>query len=139
MAMKKVSTEMRLVLLKIVHQYWNRLDPNAEWNQAMLCIIKKKRKHEDLNNYRGICLQDQIARYVSSIVGSRLLAMLKEHVIKVQLGCQPLRGCPDALFIVRSALQIRHKSMQATYSSTCSRLSIENFFLKLLPSLGSLS
>jgi exonuclease III len=116
MAMKKLPAEMRQILLKIVHRYWNGLDPNPEWNQALLCIIyKKKGKHEDLNNYRGICLQDLIARYVSSIVSSRLLVMLKEHGIEEQLGCQPLRGCRDALFIVRSALQIRHKHMQPTW------------------------
>jgi hypothetical protein len=114
--MKKLPREMRLVLLSIIHRYWNGLDPNPEWNQALLCIIyKKKGKHDDLNNYRGICLQDLIARYVSSIISSRLLKMLKEHGIEEQLGCQPLRGCRDALFIVRSALQIRHKHMLATW------------------------
>jgi hypothetical protein len=41
--------------------------------------------------------------------------MLKEHGIKEQLGCQPQRGCRDTLFIVRSALQIRHKHMQSTW------------------------
>jgi hypothetical protein len=66
---------------------------------------KKKGKQDDLNNYRRICLQGKI----------RLLIMLKEHIIEEQLGCQPLRGCRDALFIVRSALQIRHKHMQATW------------------------
>jgi hypothetical protein len=79
----------------------------------------KKGKHDDLNNYRGICLQDLIIIYVSSSISSRLLTMLKEHGIEEQLGCQPLRGCQeDALFIVRSALlQIRHKHMQATWGS----------------------
>jgi hypothetical protein len=33
-----------------------------------------------------------IAIYVSSIISTRLLIMLKEHGIKEQLGCQPLRG-----------------------------------------------
>jgi exonuclease III len=116
MAMKKLPREMKLILLNIIHRYWNGLDPNPEWNQALLCIIyKKKGKHDDLNNYRGICLQDLIARYVSSIISSRLLILLKEHGIEEQLGCQPLRGCRDALFIVRSALQIRHKHMHDTW------------------------
>jgi hypothetical protein len=42
LAMKKTPTEMRLILLKIVH-HWNGLDPNPEWNQALLCIIYKKK------------------------------------------------------------------------------------------------
>jgi hypothetical protein len=105
---------MKDTLLKIIHRYWNGLDPNPEWNQALLCIIyKKKGRQDDLNNYSGICLQDLVARYVSSIISSRLFAvMLKEDGIKEQLGCQPERGCRDALFIVQSALQIRHNHLQ---------------------------
>jgi hypothetical protein len=55
-------------------------------------------------------------RYVSSIISSRLLTMLKEHGIEEQLGCQPLRGCRDELFIVHSALQLRHKHMLPTWA-----------------------
>jgi hypothetical protein len=69
-----------------------------------------------LNNYRGICLQDLVARYTSSIISSRLLKMLKEHGIEEQLGCQPSHGCRDALFIVRSALQICHKHTLLTWA-----------------------
>jgi hypothetical protein len=61
-AMKKLPREMRAVLLNIIHQYWNGLDSNPERNQALLCIIyKKKVKYNGLNNYQGICLQDLIA------------------------------------------------------------------------------
>jgi hypothetical protein len=117
MAMKKLPKEARMALLDVIHRYWNGLDENPEWNEALLCIIyKKKGKHDDLNNYRGVCLQDLIARYVLSIISSRLLTMLREHGIKEQLGCQPLRGCRDALFIVRSALQLRHKHMLPTWA-----------------------
>ena len=42
--------------------------------------------------------------------------MLKEHDIEEQLGCQPLRRCRDALFIMRSALQLRHKHMLPTWA-----------------------
>jgi hypothetical protein len=42
--------------------------------------------------------------------------MLKEHDIEEQLGRQPLCGCRDALFIVRLALQLRHKHMLPTWA-----------------------
>jgi hypothetical protein len=42
--------------------------------------------------------------------------MLKEHGIKEQLGYQPLQGCRDALFIVRSTLQLRHKHRLPTWA-----------------------
>ena len=40
--MKNLPSEMRSVLLSIIHQYWNGLNPNLEWNQALLCILYKK-------------------------------------------------------------------------------------------------
>jgi hypothetical protein len=52
-AMKKLPKEARETLLSIVHRYWNGLDDNPEWNQALLCVIyKRKGKQDDLNNYR---------------------------------------------------------------------------------------
>jgi hypothetical protein len=58
--------EARVALLNIIHHYWNGLDKNPKWNKALICIIYKKRgKHDDLSNYRGVCLQNLIARYVS--------------------------------------------------------------------------
>jgi hypothetical protein len=110
--MKKLPQEMRSILLEIIHQYWNILDLNPKWNQALLCIIcKKKGKEDNLNNYRGICLQDLTGRYVSLKISSRMLIMLKKHGIKEQLGCQPKHGFRDDLFFIRSALQMRHKYM----------------------------
>jgi hypothetical protein len=76
---------------------------------------RRKVSTGDLNNYRGVCLQDLIVRYVLSIISLRLLKnMLKEHGIKEQLRYQPLRGCRDALFIVHSVLQLRHKHILPT-------------------------
>jgi hypothetical protein len=41
-----------LIMLAIIRQYWNGIDDNPEWNQALLYIpYKKKGKQEDLNNY----------------------------------------------------------------------------------------
>jgi hypothetical protein len=43
MAMKKLPRGMRAVLLKIIHQYWNGLDSNPEWTQALLCVSSIRR------------------------------------------------------------------------------------------------
>jgi hypothetical protein len=55
-------------------------------------------------------------RYISSIISLRLLKMLKEQGIKEQLGYQLLCGCRNALVIVSSALQLRHKHMLPTWA-----------------------
>jgi hypothetical protein len=64
-----LSREADLIMLDIIHRYWNQIDNNPKWNQTLLCILyKKKGKQDDLNNYRGICLQDLIvAGYTSSM------------------------------------------------------------------------
>ena len=85
-------------------------DTNPEWNKSILrWIYKGKGNISDPNNYRGICLQDVVARYLSSILSSRLLKMLDKEGIETQLGSQPGRGCRDALYILRSLLQVRRK------------------------------
>jgi hypothetical protein len=85
MAMEKLPRKAKIVKLEVVHWYWNGLNPNPEWNQALLQIIyKKKGNHDNLNNYKAgeVCLHNLITRYVSSIISSRLLIMLKEHGIE---------------------------------------------------------
>lgn len=87
MAMKELPTEARVALLSIIHCYWNGLNKNLERNEVLLCIIyKKKGKHDNLNNCRGIYSQDLIMRCISLIISSRLLEMLKEHGIEEHLG-----------------------------------------------------
>ena len=43
-AMKKLPMEARETLLSIVHRFWNGLDENPEWNQALLYYIQEKRQ-----------------------------------------------------------------------------------------------
>jgi hypothetical protein len=40
--MKKLPREARLIMLDIIHHYWNGIDDNPEWNEALLCILYKK-------------------------------------------------------------------------------------------------
>jgi hypothetical protein len=45
-ALKKLPREARMVLLDILHMYWNAdLDDNPEWNQeaCYACILVKKK------------------------------------------------------------------------------------------------
>jgi hypothetical protein len=75
-AMKNLSEEHKDELLVILQRYWSRTDANPEWNKSILrWIYKGKGKNtSDPNNYRGICLQEVVARYLSSILlNTRLL------------------------------------------------------------------
>jgi hypothetical protein len=78
-AMKNLSEEHEDETLAIIQRYWNGTDANPEWNSSILCwIYKGKGKSSNPNNYRGICLQDIVAKYSSSILSIRLLKMLKK-------------------------------------------------------------
>ncbi len=61
----------------------------------------------DPSNWRGICLQDMVARVLSSILAGRLQVVLATYGIAEQFGSQAGRGCIDGIFTVRSVLQIR--------------------------------
>jgi hypothetical protein len=83
-AMKNLSKEHKDELLAIIQRYWNGTDTNLEWNSSILhWIYKGKGKSSDPNNYRDICLQDVVARYLSSILSTRLLKMLDKEGIEM--------------------------------------------------------
>jgi hypothetical protein len=110
-AMKNLSEDHEDELLAVIQRYWNGTDTNPEWNTSILrWIYKGKGKSSVPNNYRGICLQDVVARYLSSILSTRLLKMIDKERTETQLGSQPGRGCRDALFILRSLHSKQDKS-----------------------------
>jgi hypothetical protein len=42
--LKMLPREARLIMLvDIIHHYWNSIDDNPEWNKALLCILYKKK------------------------------------------------------------------------------------------------
>ena len=78
-----------------------------EWHHAILKCLPKKGDMSDPSNWRGICLQDMVARVLSSILAGRLQVVLATYGIAEQFGSQAGRGCIDGIFTVRSVLQIR--------------------------------
>jgi hypothetical protein len=43
-AMKKLPKEARLIMLDIIHHYWNGIDNNPEWNVKPSCASCTRRK-----------------------------------------------------------------------------------------------
>eukprot|EP00978_Attheya_sp_CCMP212_P012017 scaffold29800_cov23-Attheya_sp.AAC.1 len=82
------------------------------WHKNTLCALAKQGKgkdHSDPNNWRGICLAEIPANTQSSIISTRLLIHLEKVGIETQYGCVPGKGCADALFAIKNALQSRRQ------------------------------
>jgi exonuclease III len=107
--LKHCSAEALESILGVLTRFWNGEQDNHQWHLASLCIIYKgKGKLNDLNNFRGVALQDMMARLISAIISKRLLdGPIAKYGIQAQFGSQPLVGCRDAIFTLRSMLELR--------------------------------
>jgi hypothetical protein len=76
----------------------------------------KGKDYSNPNNWRGICLAEIPAKIQSSIISSRLLEHLKLVGIETQYGCVPGKGCTDALFAIKNALQMRKQHGQNAWA-----------------------
>jgi hypothetical protein len=122
-ALKALDNELlQDCLLSFLTDYWN--DPEVDyesWHRQGLCALRKAGKgkdYSDTNNWRGICLAEIPAKIQSSIISTRLLENLADLDIGIetQCGCVPGKGCADALFSMKSALQIRKQHGQDTWA-----------------------
>jgi exonuclease III len=107
--LKHCSAETLESVLEILTNFWRAEQDNPQWHIASLSIIYKgKGKQSDLNNFRGVALQDMMARIMSAIISKRLLdGPIAKYGIQAQFGSQPLVGCRDAIYTLRSILQLR--------------------------------
>jgi hypothetical protein len=72
--LKHCSAEALESVLEALTCFWNGEQDNHRWHLASLSITHKgKGKLNDLNNFRGVALQDMMARLMSAIISKRLL------------------------------------------------------------------
>jgi hypothetical protein len=108
------------IMFEFLTLYWTdtEIDYN-EWHRNSLCALRKPGKgkdYSDPNNWRGICLAEIPAKIQSSIISDRLLHHLERVGIETQYGCVPGKGCADALFAIKTALQIRKQHGKNTWA-----------------------
>ena len=102
-AIKALPEEGIDALHQMYTTYWEDKTTNhSEWQTAMLEILyKNKGDQKALKNFRRIVLQDMFA---SSIIASKLAIAVKKHGVQMQYA---MVGCTDALYVIKSALQLR--------------------------------
>jgi hypothetical protein len=105
-------------VLEALTCFWNGEQDNHQWHLASLSVIYKgKGKLNDLNNFRGVALQDMMARLMSATISKRLLdGPIAKHGIQAQFGSQPLVGCRDLIFALRLMLELRRDHNLQTWA-----------------------
>jgi len=103
---------LRLIIDKI----WSVGRMPEEWSINLLKLLPKKGDLHDINNWRGIMLMEPALKIFSSILGARLQLVLGKEGLESQCGFSPNRGCMDAIFAVKLALQKRHEHNLGTWA-----------------------
>jgi hypothetical protein len=103
------------VLEGIILDFWQGNVCYEEWLVGRLKLLPKKGDLKNPNNWRGIMLLDISGKIVASILSERLQGLLMRHGIECQNGFSRLRGCPDALFSLKMALQKRREHKRDTW------------------------
>ena len=104
------------VLEKIITQFWTDPNFNPEiWKHVVLTILPKSGDLSNPNKWRGIALLDICSKAVSSIAATRLAIHLKGFGIEEQAGSTPDKGCADATFTLKTALQTLREHDQESW------------------------
>jgi hypothetical protein len=77
--------------------------PSA-WRKSFIILIHKSGDKRDLNNYRGISLQNCIAKLFSSALNKRLRSHYKNLFSSQQFGFRPHHRTTDSLFILKTLI-----------------------------------
>lgn len=103
-------------LQRLIGKFWD--DPDflpQELTEIKLRVLPKKGDLSNPNKWRGIALGDVAAKTVSSILTHRLTKHLGDFGIDEQCGCLFRKGCTDATFSLKTALQTLREHGQSAY------------------------
>ena len=87
-----------------------------DFQQIKLSVLPKKGDLSDPNKWRGIALGDIAAKCISSIIATRLTKYLTTFGIDEQCGSLFGKGCADATFSLKLALQTLHEHNQESFT-----------------------
>ena len=115
-ALKELTSSAIEPLTQLIRLFWKDKETVfSERQTAQLKWLFKKGDRKEAMNYQGIVLQDALARLTSSTITGRLQKILEPNGIEEQFGSQPGRGTIDALYTLRSALQLRREHQTDSY------------------------
>lgn len=86
---------------------WEGSPVPDEWTSGTLCPIYKKGDATDPNNWRPVCLLDATYKVLAAIIAARINHMVRDDGLEEQCGCIKNKSCLDAVFPLKTALQLR--------------------------------
>jgi len=116
-AVKAVTTNEGVLgeLVKGVGDFWISERVPAGWEDGLLKILPKSGDLSKLGNYRGIMLLEVLYKVVANIIKGRLTPIQEAMEQESHCGFRPGRGCTDASFSLRMAIEKRQEHGMETW------------------------
>jgi hypothetical protein len=112
----KEDDDQAELLVKVIQNYWRGTETySSRFNVSLLKLVFKKGNRGLAENWRPISLLDVAAKIVSSIIATRLQALLKDLGYKTQFGFTEDLGTTDAIFSLTTALRKRMEMELTSY------------------------
>ena len=76
----------------------------SNWRNSFIILIHKSGDKLNINNYRGISLQNCIAKLFSTVLNSRLVSFYEDKFADQQFGFRANHRTTDTIFILKSLI-----------------------------------
>ena len=86
---------------------WEGAPIPEEWTEGNLSPVFKKGDATDPNNWRPVCLLDCTYKLLATIIANRMNPHVRDDGLEEQCGCLQNKACSDAVFPLKTALQLR--------------------------------
>ena len=103
------------IILQLLQTIWNGGDVPPEWQSGRLAPIFKKGDPLAPGNWRPVCLLDITYKVMSAIIAKRMNPLIRRDGLDEACGCLENKGCMDAVFNLKSALQTRKEHGHETW------------------------
>lgn len=103
---KNLPANQKLYMQKMFNKIMLLEKCPTQWGKIELIMLKKKGDKNDLNNYRGISLINNIVKIFSSIIYTRISRWVELNNIlpESQCGFRPHRACNDHIFTLTTII-----------------------------------
>ena len=111
----ELSTSIAMIIHDTIKRFWDDECSIAEWKLGTLAPVPKSGNLSDPNKWRPVCLLETTYKILASIIAFRINPIVRDEGMEEQCGSLNSKGCPDALFSLKTALQTRREHGLSTH------------------------